>query len=86
MKKELEALAMEILKTGETRQKLSNRDFMNCVIVFQFGIMNKMYDLQELEKMDFDDRQKMAANCGSKIHELVKIYTGLDTREIENYI
>lgn len=86
MKKELEALAMEIVKTGETRRNLSNRDFMNCVIVFQFGIMNKMYDLQELEKMDFDDRKKMAANCGSKIHELVKIYTGLDTREIENYI
>ena len=86
MKKELEALAMEILKTGETRQKLSNRDFMNCVIVFQFGIMNKMFDLQEKEKMDFDDREKMVTNCGLKIHELVKTYTDIDTHNIENYI
>ena len=85
-KKELESLAMEILKTGETRQKLSNRDFMNCVIVFQFGIMNKMFDLQEKEEMDFDNRAEMVTNCGLKIHELVKTYTDVDTHNMENYV
>ncbi len=86
MKKELEALAMEILKTGETRQNLSNRDFMNCVIVFQFGIMNKMFDLQEQEDMDFDNRSEMVNNCGAEIRKLVKTYTDVDTHNIENYI
>ena len=86
MKKELEALAMEFLKTGETRQKLSNRDFMNCVIVFQFGIMNKMFDLQEKEEMDFDNRAEMVTNCGAEISKLVKTYTDIDTHNIENYL
>lgn len=91
-KQEFERIANEILKQSceakgdENKPNYSNRDFMNCVIIFQTALMDKMYDLQHKEKLEFDDRLKMAESCGLQLRDLIKTFTGLDTHNVHDFI
>ena len=88
----LEVIANDILKQSceakgnENKPNYSNRDFMNCVIIFQTALMDKMYDLQEYEKLDLEDKLKMAEKCGLKLMELIKTFTNLDTHDVRNFL
>ena len=68
--KELEIIASDILEqnveaTGnENKPNYTNREFMNCLIIFQTALMDKMYDNQEYDKM-------------SIVRKLIHTYTGL---------
>ena len=59
---------------------------MNCLIIFQTALMDKMYDNQEYDKMSIEDRSNMATKCGLDLRKLIHIYTGLDTHQIENFL
>jgi hypothetical protein len=91
-KKELEEIANDFLnqsadaKGNENKPNYSNRDFMNATIIFQTALMDKMYDTQDYDGMDIDDRMKMAESCGSDLRKFIHTYTGLDTHNIENFI
>lgn len=91
-KKELEFIASDILDQNaeaignENKPNYTNRDFMNCLIIFQTALMDKMYDNQEYDKMSFGDRINMANQCGLDLKKLIHTYTGLDTHQIENFI
>jgi len=90
--KELEIIASDILeqnsqaKGNENKPNYTNREFMNCLIIFQTSLMDKMYDNQEYDKMDVENRLKMANQCGLDLRKLIHIYTGLDTHILENFI
>lgn len=86
MKNRLESLASEILDNIEEKPNFDNRTFMNCVIIFQSGLMDKMYDNQDYYKMNIDERYKMAEKCGNDLRKLIHTYTGLDTHELENFL
>lgn len=86
MRKELEEIANEILNNSHLKPNYSNRDFMNAMIIFQSAIMCKMFELQNSENIDFEDRLKMANRCGIEIHKLIKTYTGLDTHKVEEFL
>jgi len=91
-KKELEVIANDILnqnaeaKGNENKPNYSNRDFMNTLLIFQTALMDKMYDNQDYDKMDFDNRSKMATKCGLDLRKLIHTYTGLDTYKIEDFL
>jgi hypothetical protein len=91
-KKELELIANDLLnqnadaKGDENKPNYSKRDFMNATIIFQTALMDKMYDNQDYDKMDIDDRMKMAESCGFALRNLIHTYTGLDTHKIEEFI
>ena len=82
----LEEIANEILNNSHLKPNYSNRDFMNAMIIFQSAIMCKMFELQNSENIDFEDRLKMAYRCGIEIHNLIKIYTGLDTHKVDEFL
>lgn len=82
----LEHLANDILNNHGEKPNLTNRDFYNCVLIFQNAVLDKMYDLQEREKMDLKTREEMANDCGQSIHKLVKTYTNLDLHKIEDFL
>src|SRR5690606_3252773 len=90
--KELEEIASDILDQnadavgGEAKPNYTNRDFINALIIFQHALMDKMYDLQVAERMSFDDMCKMANNCGVDLGKLIFTYTGLDVRDVENFL
>ena len=90
--KELEIIASDILEqnveaTGnENKPNYTNREFMNCLIIFQTALMDKMYDNQEYDKMSIEDRSNMSVKCGLDLRKLIHTDTGLDTHQIENFL
>jgi len=90
-KKELEFIANDILDQnasddGAEKPNYSNRDFMNTILIFQTALMDKMFDNQEYDKMDLENRNKMAIKCGGELRKLIHTYTNLDTHKIEDFI
>lgn len=91
-KKELEIIATDILnqnadaKGDENKPNYTNREFMNCLIIFQTALMDKMYNNQDYDDMDIKDRYKMATQCGLDLRKLIHTYTGLDTHKFEEFI
>ena len=91
-KKELETIADDLLnqtadaKGNENKPNYSKRDFMNAIIIFQTALMDKMYDNQDYDLMNIDERLKMAESCGLALRKLIHTYTGLDTHKIEEFI
>jgi hypothetical protein len=59
---------------------------MNTIIIFQNALMDKMYDNQNYDGMDIEDRLKMVETCGNELRKLIHTYTGLDTHKIEDFL
>lgn len=91
-KNELEEIANDLLtqnaeaKGNENKPNYTNRQFMNAVIIFQTALMDKMYDNQDYDKMDIENRFKMATSCGLDLRKLIHTYTGLDTHKFEDFL
>ena len=91
-KKELEIIANDILnqnaeaKGDENKPNYTNREFFNTLIIFQAALMDKMWDLQQVENIDFKDRENMAIKCNLDLRNLIKTYTNLDTHIIEDFL
>ena len=91
-KNELEIIANDLLtqnanaQGNENKPNYSNRDFMNTIIIFQTALMDKMYDNQDYDNMNLEDRLKMAQKCGEELRKLIHTYTGLDTHKVEEFL
>lgn len=91
-KNELEVIANDLLtqnaeaKGNENKPNYTNRQFMNAVIIFQTALMDKMYDNQDYDKMDVENRFKMAESCGLELRKLIHTYTGLDLHNFEDFL
>lgn len=84
--KELEIIANDLLIQDGEKPNYSNRDFMNAIIIFQTALMDKMFDNQNFDGMEVEERMKMAESCRSELRKLIHTYTGLDTHNIEKFI
>ena len=89
--RELEIIATDILnqnasENGAEKPNYSNRDFMNTILIFQTALMDKMFDTQDYDKMDMEQRGEMATSCGMELRKLIHTYTGLDTHKIEEFL
>jgi len=90
-KKELEYIANDILnqnasEDGSEKPNYSNRDFLNTIFIFQTALMDKVFDNQECDNMDIEDRKNMVMQCGNDLRKLIHTFTGLDTHKIENFL
>ena len=91
-KQELEIIANDILnqnaeaKGNGNKPNYTNREFMNALIIFQTALMDKMWDIQDYDKMKLEDRENMAVQCGLDLRKLIHTYTGLDTHKIEDFL
>jgi hypothetical protein len=47
--------------------------------IFMSVLMDKIWDLQEEEKIDQKTREAMATKAGEDVRQLIRTYTGLDT-------
>ena len=73
-------------KLGENKPNYTNRDFFNVLIIFQNGLMDKMFDNQNYLDMDLIDREQMAINCGNELRDFVLKYTGLNPSNIDEFL
>lgn len=85
MKTEIEKIAKQIL-AQEEKPNYTNSDFVNATIIFQSALMDKMYDKQTFDKIDFDQRVQMAESCGLDLRNLINKYTGLDLHNLEQIL
>jgi hypothetical protein len=82
----LKEVASGMLETAEKRQKFSNDAFMDATLIFQTVLMDKVFEIQEYDKMEIRYRLEMAESCGNDLRKLIHTYTGLDTvKLIDNY-
>lgn len=79
---ELFAISMALLMQDGKKPNYSDSDFRSAIIIFHTALMDKMWDLQESEKMSNEDRENMAQRCGEELRKLVKTYAGIDTHEL----
>lgn len=84
--RELEIIANDFLNQNGEKPNYSNRDFMNTILIFQTALMDKMFDTQDYDKMDMEQRGEMATSCGMELKKLIHTYTGLDTHKIEEFL
>lgn len=84
----LELIAGDVLNKMESGEKpnLDNREFMNCVLIFQNALMDKLYDNQDHDGMPIEDRLLMAEQCGKDLRKFIHTYTGLDTHNTDLFI
>ena len=85
-KKKLEIIANDFLDQTGLKPNYSNRDFMNTLLIFQVALMDKMYNNQDYDEMDLDNRMKMALNCVEELRKLIHTYTGLDTHNFNDFL
>jgi len=84
--KELELIANDYLEQNGEKPNFTNRDFMNTIIIFQTALMDKLFDNQNYDKMDIENRMKMAEACGTDLRKFIHTYTNLDTHNINEFL
>lgn len=52
--------------------------------IFMSTMMDKMWEVQEYDNMEMEDREKMVLKFASELMGLVKTYTGINTTELYN--
>lgn len=52
--------------------------------IFMSVMMDKMWEVQEFDNMEMEDREKMVVNLASDLMKMVKTYTGVNTLELYN--
>lgn len=79
-------VANGLLQVSEIKPNFSNDALIDVLFIFQAVFMDKIFDNQNHDKMEFDDRLKMAESAGNDLKKLIHTYTGLDTFElVKNY-
>ena len=78
----LEEIAMGMLETAETKPNYSDDAMINACFIFLSVLMDKIYDNQNYDKMNLEDRLKMAESAGKDLRKLIHTYTGLDTHKL----
>lgn len=79
---EIEATLWEFEYTHNKKPDYTILGFRAGLKIAMSVIMDKMWELQEKEQMDMEDRSIMAESCGKDFMALVKRYTDIDTHEL----
>lgn len=82
----LELIANDFLLQNGEKPNFTNREFMNAIIIFQTALMDKLFDNQNYDKMDIENRMKMAESCGNDLRKLIHTYTNIDTHNINEFL
>lgn len=56
--------------------------FRAITYTFMSALTDKMWSLMEKENIPMPDRVQMAERCGNALHEVVRVYTGIDTKKL----
>lgn len=75
---ELESAILDFNCTGK-KPYYTDEGFRAITYIFMSVLMDKMFDLQQKDQMQFKDRENMAFSAGNELRKLIKTYTGIDT-------
>ena len=77
----LEEIENTLLDLAAYKPEYTKEGFRAAIFIFQSAVMDKMYERQELIKLDLKQREDQAEQLGTEIKILIEKYTGLDTFE-----
>lgn len=81
---ELEEALWEYEANVGFKTQYTDEGFRAGVKIFMSVLMDRMWELQSLEKMTIEDRSKMVVKCAEDVRKLVKVYTNVDTLTLYN--
>jgi len=79
---ELEDMLLEHQINDGSKPYFSDWDLLAVNNLFISVLLDKMWDLQEQEKISFEDRENMAVSAGKEINKLIKTYTNIDVSKL----
>lgn len=62
--------------------EISNDKFQKRINKFFDAMLNKMFFTEEIQNMSISEKNKVAFEAGNELRNLIKKYTGVDTKEM----
>jgi hypothetical protein len=81
---EIEMMLWEYEANNATPPEFPNEALRSSLKILMSVLLDKIWNLQENEKMNLDNRLKMAEHAGKELKKLVLEMTGIDTTELFN--
>lgn len=78
---EIEDALWEYEANTDSVPGFTDEGFRAAVKIFSCAFMERVYNLQQSEKMQTEDAMKMAYKAGCAVRKLIKTYANIDTTE-----
>ena len=79
---EIEDIILEFEAELSNKPNYSLEGFRAATKIFMSTIMDKLWELQEADKISQEDRENMATKCGEDLRKFIKTYTDIDTFDL----
>ena len=79
---ELEDTLLEFEVEFGYKPEYTLEGFRAATKIFMSTIMDKLWELQEADKISQEDRENMATKCGEDLRKFIKTYTDIDTFDL----
>jgi len=79
---EIETILVEFEVNSGVKPEYTVEGFRAGLKIFMSVLLDKMWELQQEEIIDMEDRGNMAQKAGEDIRALVKTYTGIDSFDL----
>lgn len=79
---EIEDTLWEFEANGGLKPEYTIDGFRAGIKIFMSVLMDRIWELQQDDKIDLQDRLNMANKAGEDIRKLIKTYTDIDTHEL----
>lgn len=79
---EIEYTLLEFEVNKGIKPEYTIEGFRAGIKIFMSILVDKMWELQEEENIDIQDRENMAKKAGESVRALVKTYTGIDSFDL----
>ena len=76
---EIESVIIEYEYHCGAKPDFSTDSFRAATKIFMTLLMDKMWEVQEYDKLSKEDRCNMAQRAGEDLRKLIKSYTGIDS-------
>lgn len=76
---EIESVIIEYEYHCGSKPNFSMDSFRAATKIFMTLLMDKMWEVQEYDKLSKEDRCNMAQRAGEDLRKLIKSYTGIDS-------
>lgn len=76
---ELEDALIEFEAYRGIKPEFTQDGFRAATKIFMSVMMDKIWEVQEFDKMPMPDRENMAQKCGEDVRAIIKNYTGMDS-------
>lgn len=79
---EIEIALWEHEAASGAKPEYTIEGFRSATKIFMSVLMDKIWELQENERITIDDREKMVEKCGQEVRQLIKTFANIDTFDL----